>query len=104
MKKILLLLSFTTYMFAGVWTSISGWDAETRKPDAFYAVDTIGGDEFASLSFDPVRFYDTDDNFVYASLCSDGYLDEKDFFNSVDIKLIDAKQQFYSTKEKDRRK
>ena len=64
----------------------------------------IGGDEFASLSFDPIRFYENDDNFVYASLCSDGYLDEKDFFDSVDIKLVDAKQQFYSTREKDRRK
>lgn len=42
MKKIITLLVLTTYMFAGVWTSLQGWNAETRKPDAFYAVDTVG--------------------------------------------------------------
>ena len=42
MKKIIVLLSLATYMFAGVWTSLQGWNAETRKPDAYYAVDTVG--------------------------------------------------------------
>ena len=42
MKKIIVLLSLATYMFAGVLTSLQGWNAETRKPDAFYAVDTVG--------------------------------------------------------------
>jgi len=42
MKKLLLLGVLLVTANAGVWTSLSGWSAETRKPDAFYAVDTVG--------------------------------------------------------------
>jgi len=42
MKKLILLTVLAVFANAGVWTSISGWNAETRKPDAFYAVDTVG--------------------------------------------------------------
>lgn len=42
MKKLLLLVAFSIYANAGIWSSIGGWTAETRKPDAFYAIDTVG--------------------------------------------------------------
>ena len=42
MKKLILLVILVVFANAGVWTSIQGWTAETRKADAFYAVDTVG--------------------------------------------------------------
>jgi len=42
MKKLIFLAILATSSFAGIWTSLGGWTAETRKPDAYYAVDTVG--------------------------------------------------------------
>jgi len=41
-KKLLLILVFIIPVFAGVFTSISGFTAKEIKPDAFYTVDTAG--------------------------------------------------------------
>jgi len=42
MKKLILFAALIGFANAGMWSSIQGWTAETRKPDAFYAVDTVG--------------------------------------------------------------
>jgi len=54
MKKLLLIALIACLAEAGMWTRFQGWVAETRKPDAMYAVDTIGENvrvyEFTSKS------------------------------------------------------
>ena len=40
--KLILILLLAVFANAGVLTSLQGWNAETRKPDAFYALDTVG--------------------------------------------------------------